>query len=159
MNHFLPTIIYRHRKENLKKCSLRGLENRSDIHFYTYPQTPLPDLSSYILLTLDAPLLSQEDNLYGIFLIDGTWKHADTMYRHVKKNHTFLERSLPSHLKTAYPRRQEDCIDPERGLASVEALMASYVLLGKDPSGLLDHYHWKNEFLAKNPELLQPRIY
>ena len=115
MSDFLPTIIYRHRKENIKKCSLRGLEQRSDIHFYTYPQTPLPELPSYILLTLNAPILSPEDSKYGLFLIDGTWKHAETMYRYVKKTHTFIERSLPPHLRTAYPRRQEDCVDPERG--------------------------------------------
>jgi|SRR3989339_33375 len=151
MDPFPVTVIYRHKKENLKKCSLRGLEPRSDLAFYTYPKDTIPPLSSYILLTLDAPPLTQEDANYGIFLIDGTWKHAETMYNQLSKPHLFITRSLPSHLKTAYPRRQEDCVDPERGLASVEALFAAYYILGRKTEGLLDFYYWKEAFLQKNP--------
>lgn len=146
----LNTIILRHRRENLKKCSLRGLEDREDIDFYTYPKDSLPPLNSYFLLTLNAPVLSKADSYLGIFLIDGTWKHSEVMYRQLPQPHLFETRSLPPELETAYPRRQEDCIDPARGLASVEALYAAYVLLGKDPAGLLDHYYWKNAFLEKN---------
>ncbi|MBX9923411.1 MAG: hypothetical protein K2Y01_04815 [Rhabdochlamydiaceae bacterium] len=149
-----PTIIYRHRRENLKKCSLRGLETREDIHFYTYPQNPLPSLSGYLLLTLDAPLLQKEDDSLGIFLIDGTWKHAEVMYKQISQPHLFITRSLPKEMQTAYPRRQDDCLDPSRGLASVEALFAAYILLGRDPSGLLDNYYWKDAFLQKNSFLL-----
>ena len=144
------TLIYRHKKENLKKCSLRGLEEREDIQFYTYPKNVLPSLSSYILLTLDAPPLSKEDAQYGLFLIDGTWRHADVMYKQLVKPHLFITRSLPKELRTAYPRRQDDCLDPERGLASVEALFAAYSILGRDPKGLLDFYYWKKDFLQKN---------
>ncbi len=148
------TLIYRHKKENLKKCSLRGLETRSDMKFFTYPKDTIGDLSSYILLTLDAPPLTIEDAKYGLFLIDGTWKHADVMYRQLKTPHQFITRSLPKDLKTAYPRRQDDCLDPERGLASVEALFAAYHILGKDTGGLLDNYYWKEAFLEKNHKLL-----
>lgn len=149
-----PTVIYRHKKENLNKCSLRGLEAREDIQFYTYPTHSLPNLSLYFLLTLDAPLLKTEDAALGIFLIDGTWKHAETMFNQLEKPHLFTVRSLPKEIQTAYPRRQTDCSDPSRGLASVEALFTTYVLLGRDPRGLLDNYHWKNEFLQKNRFLL-----
>lgn len=152
--NYPPTIIYRHRRENLKKCSLRGLEAREDINFYTYPAHSLPDLSSYLLLTLDAPLLQKTDDPLGIFLIDGTWKHAQSMYNQLSKPHRFLTRSLPQELQTAYPRRQEDCADPSRGLASVEALFAAYVILGRNPDGLLDNYYWKDAFLQKNRFLL-----
>jgi len=61
MELFLPTVILRHRRENLKKCSLRGLEERADMRFYTYPTSTLPDLSSYVLLGMDAPTLSKDD--------------------------------------------------------------------------------------------------
>ncbi len=151
---YLPTIIYRHRRENLKKCSLRGLESREDIDFYTYPTHSLPNLSSYLLLTLEAPLLQRADDSLGVFLIDGTWKHAQSMYKQLPKPHLFLTRSLPQELQTAYPRRQEDCSDPSRGLASVEALFAAYVILGRNPDGLLDNYYWKDAFLQKNRFLL-----
>src|SRR5579863_2364045 len=146
MLHFPPTIILRHKRENLKKCSLKGLEQRKDMVFLTYPTSPLPDLTRYCVLTLDAPLLSIEDAHLGLFLIDGTWRYAEKMAKSVPE--PFIRRSLPSHFRTAYPRRQLDCPDPERGLASVEALYLAYSILGRNTEGLLDNYHWKEQFLT-----------
>ncbi|NGX38731.1 MAG: hypothetical protein KR126chlam1_00041 [Chlamydiae bacterium] len=146
MDQFLPTIILRHRKENLKKCSLRGLEKRSDIRFYSYPLAEeQPDLSAYVVLSMDGPPLTANDRDKGIFLIDGTWRYAEKMGRSIHGPN--LVRSLPS-VRTAYPRKQEDCPDPTRGLASVEALYLAYMILGRNTDGLLDHYYWKEEFLA-----------
>ena len=67
---FLPTYLMRHRKENLKKCSLRGLEERTDCLFLSYPRGDLPDLSHHVVLTIDAPALTVADSQYGIFLIE-----------------------------------------------------------------------------------------
>ena len=147
LSSFPPTIILRHRKENLKKCSLRGLETREDLLFFTYPKDSLPDLSGYLLLTLDAPMLTEADRDKGLFLIDGTWKYTQVMQRQLVRPYRFAMRSLPPSCVTAYPRHQED----PRGLASVEALYAAYCITQKDPAGLLDHYHWREEFIAKNP--------
>jgi len=147
MNRFLPTIILRHRKENLKKCSLRGLETRPDMQFFTYPTDTLPSLEGYALLTLDAPILSEKDHNLGLFLIDGTWKYAELMQRQAPPT---LRRSLPPGLRTSYPRKQTGCSHPEQGLASVEALYAAYHLMKRDPQGLLDHYYWKDAFLKNN---------
>jgi len=158
-----PTLIWRHRKENLKKCSLRGLETRKDFLFFSYSaaqrsglKTELEALSRrgcYILLALDAPALTSKDYRAGLFLLDATWRYAKEM----EKDLPFFEkRSLPSELQTAYPREQSVfCPDPIRGLASVEALFAAYVILGKDTTGLLDHYYWKDRFLTKNAQSLQ----
>ena len=55
MIYFPPTLILRHRRENLKKCSLRGLESRSDMIFLTYPLSNLPNIDQYCILTLNAP--------------------------------------------------------------------------------------------------------
>lgn len=148
MQTFLPTIILRHRKENLKKCSLRGLENRSDMQFFTYPKDCLPSLSNYVLLDMNGPLLSKNDKAFGILLIDGTWNYAKTMSNSIKV--PVVKRSLPSNFKTAYPRRQDSCDDPERGLASVEALYIAYSLLERNTKGLLDHYYWKESFFNLN---------
>lgn len=158
MPDFLPTIILRHRKENLKKCSLRGLENRNDMQFFTYPKDCLPPLSNYILLDMNAPILSVSDKPFGIFLIDGTWNYAKTMTNSIKV--PLIKRSLPNHFKTAYPRRQDSCDDPERGLASIEALYISYSLLERPTDGLLDHYYWREDFLKINslPPLLRKTI-
>ena len=150
--NFPKTIILRHKKENLHKCSLRGLEAREDFLFYTYPKDLLPPLDQALLLTLEAPLLTPSDAPFSLFLIDGTWKHTKTMIEQLPKPHAFIKRSLPPELKTAYPRRQEDCIDPKRGLASIEALYAAYCILQRDPKGLLDNYYWKDAFLEKNKD-------
>ena len=149
---FPPTIILRHRRENLKKCSLRGLESRSDCLFFTYPKEilTLPDLSNYCLLTLDAPPLSPADKNKGIFLIDGTWRYAQLMEKQLPEPRLFQRRSLPSGFQTAYPRRQGDCPEPTRGLASVEALFLAYMLLERPTTDLLDHYLWKEAFLKRN---------
>ncbi len=146
-----PTIIYRHRRENLKKCSLRGLEVRDDILFFTYPKDQLPSLEGYLFLTLDAPPLTCDDKDLGLCLFDATWRYAETM---VRQSADVLERavlrSLPPHYRTAYPRRQDDCVEPELGLASVEALFIAYRLSGRSTEGLLDYYYWKEKFLEIN---------
>jgi pre-rRNA-processing protein TSR3 len=151
MNPFPPTIIIRHRLENLKKCSLRGLESRPDFIFITYPYyTELPPLNQYIVLTMDAPALSQEDAGYGILLIDATWRYAAKMLKPLENRPELLYRSLPAHYRTAYPRCQHDCPDPHRGLASIEALYLTYLLLQRNTEGLLDKYYWKNQFISLN---------
>ena len=139
MNEFLPTIILRHRKENVKKCSLRGLENT--LKFITYPAKELPDLTDYVILTPNAPVLTEAK---GLFLVDATWRYAASMIDHLPKDAVY--RSLPPIFSTAYPRRQ----DEPHGLASIEALYLAYLITGRDPSHLLDNYHWKNEFLIQN---------
>lgn len=153
MLSFLPTIILRHRKENLKKCTLRGLEEHPDFRFFTYPHDPLPPLPNYLLLTLDAPVLSKQDEHLGILLIDGTWNYAEKMEQQLPYPTLLQKRSLPPYLLTAYPRKQTGCIDPLRGLASIEALFAAYTLLGRKTEGLLDHFHWREKFKELNPDL------
>jgi pre-rRNA-processing protein TSR3 len=150
MQSFPPTVVIRHRLENLKKCSLRGLEQRPDFQFFTYPYQQLPDLSGYIVLTIDAPPLSVEDQAHGLLILDATWRYAAKMFKPFAHQPQYLFRSLPSHYRTAYPRYQHDCADPERGLASIEAIYLAYHLLHRDTTGLLDNYYWKNLFLEKN---------
>lgn len=145
------TIIYRHRRENLKKCSLSGLEKRSDLTFLTYPTDPLPDLSHCLLLKVGAEPLTGKDQGKELLLIDGTWKLSEAIEKSLPWK---LEaRSLPSHFTTAYPRRQTGCQDPERGLSSLEALYIAHLILGKNTEGLLDNYYWKEDFLAKNLQI------
>lgn len=150
MQSFPKTVVLRHRRENLKKCSLRGLESRPDFTFLTYPTSVLPDLSGYVMLAIDGPPLSPADRDRGLLLLDATWRHAEKMRQFVDKQVKLEVRSIPPGFVTAYPRRQDDCPDPEAGLASIEALYIAYKLMDLDPKGLLDHYHWKEEFLSKN---------
>lgn len=150
MQSFPPTVVLRHRKENLKKCSLRGLEGRDDFRFFTYPREQCPPLDGYLMLAMDAPPLSPADAHLGLFVIDGTWRYADIMYRNTPGLDCVVKRSIPAHYRTAYPRRQDDCPDPERGLASIEAIYLAYYLLGRDVKGLFENYHWKNDFFRIN---------
>lgn len=147
MQPFPSTVVIRHRLENLKKCSLRGLEKRPDFIFLTYPYLSLPDLQNYIILTLNAPPLTVADASYGLLILDATWRYAAKMLKPFEQQPQFIYRSLPNHYRTAYPRCQQDCPDPERGLASIEAIYLSYQLLNRDTTGLLDLYYWKKQFL------------
>ena len=66
----------------------------------------------------------------------------------------FPKRSIQG-IRTAYPRSSKLFEDPDGGLATVEALYAAHRILGKDIHGLLDYYHWAEQFLLLNP-LLHP---
>lgn len=153
-------IIIRHRKENLNKCSLRYVELHEPrgFLFYRYPN----DLA---LSTLEFPqgafLLHMEGELLRpsidgpMVVLDGTWRYADRMYRALPCVQKIPKYRLPPGWRTAYPRRQEDCLDPEHGLSSLEAIFAASVLLGKDTTRLLDGYYWKDLFLEKNKNVIK----
>lgn len=144
------TFIVRHRKENLKKCSLRGLEARNDVKFFLYPNDSFSFVEGAILLSLDGEVLSEDDADKPLVLIDATWNYAKKMNDKIESLGPWVKRTLPKHLKTAYPRAQTGCVDPERGLASVEALYAAYKILNRPLQGLLDNYYWKDSFLMAN---------
>jgi pre-rRNA-processing protein TSR3 len=150
MQNFPPTVVLRHRKENLKKCSLRGLENRNDFNFLKYPTQVLPELGTYVLLAVGAPPLSERDKHRGLFVLDATWRLAAAMQNALGPRPEMVMRSIPSCFQTAYPRRQDDCPEPSKGLASIEALYIAYTLMGRDVEGLLDNYYWRKQFLEKN---------
>jgi pre-rRNA-processing protein TSR3 len=156
------TIILRHRKENLKKCSLRGLETREDFEFFSYPNDLASfnkqDLTGFIYLTMnaDTELSSDDSSAKGLFLIDATWKYAKIMESQIDLSKVIC-RKLPSHFKTAYPRKNTLCNEPESGLASVEAIYIAHRIMNiesnqKNPliEGLLDNYYWKEQFLQIN---------
>lgn len=145
-----PTIIVRHPKENPRKCSILPLRHRLDVRFLIHPVKERPPLEGYVRLAAEGPELSRADAACGLLLLDGSWRWAGAMTR------DFLDvppRSL-SGWHTAYPRVSKQGTDPDNGLASVEALVVAYHLLGRSIEGLLDHYHWKEEFLRVNEERL-----
>lgn len=154
----LKTSILRHRKENKKKCTLQPFVERSDWAFFTYPKDTLSVPTNTLVLTLGAPPLTREDRACHLLLVDGTWRYATKMVEQTPLIGTLQPRSLPKGLITAYPRRQEDCSDPDVGLASIEALFAAYVILGWPHEELLDHYPFKEGFLAKNEAFFAPYL-
>ncbi len=144
------TFIVRHRKENLKKCSLRGLEARNDVKFFLYPNDSFSFMEGAILLSLEGEELSEEDAEKPLVLVDATWNYAKKMHDKIEALGPWVKKTLPKHIKTAYPRVQTGCADPERGLASVEALYVAYKILKRPLHGLLDNYYWKESFLLTN---------
>jgi pre-rRNA-processing protein TSR3 len=127
------------------------LEKRTDFHFISYPFQQLPHCDGYIMLVMEgAEALSFKDRDSGIIVLDSTWRYLPKMIKAVE-NRAFCEkRVLPEGFATAYPRRQEDCEDPARGLASIEAIYIAYFLLGRPAEELLEGYFWKKPFLERN---------
>jgi pre-rRNA-processing protein TSR3 len=141
-----PTVIVRHTHENPRKCSVLPLHGRGDLLFLNYPVRERPNLCGYVRLSADGPELSTTDSGMGVLLLDGSWRWAGAMTRDFAD---VPPRSLHG-WRTAYPRSSKLGTDPDNGLASVEALFLAYHLLGRPTTGLLDLYHWKEEFLRLN---------
>ena len=141
-----PTVIVVHPKERRSKCSVEPLRGRDQFEFVRFPD-PVPlSLDGYVRLGMGGPIISEKDRDHGLLLLDGTWKLAARMEPFYKD---LPVRSLPS-IKTAYPRTSKVFADPDGGLATIEALYAALRLMKHDVVGLLDHYHWKDEFLKLN---------
>jgi pre-rRNA-processing protein TSR3 len=143
---FPPTVIVRHQRENPKKCSVWPLRGRADLIILPYPVKVRPNLDGYVRLAATGPDLSPANAVAGVLLLDGSWRWAESMTR------DFLDvppRALHG-WRTAYPRVSKQGTDPDNGLASVEALYVAYHILRRDTTGLLDHYHWAEEFLRLN---------
>ena len=141
----LPTVIVVHPRERRKKCTVRALRHRDGFAFCNYPRRP-DDLTGYVRLGLGGLLLSEADAASGLLVLDGTWRHVRPMERMFA---VIPIRSLPP-VVTAYPRTSKVSDDPDGGLATIEAIYAAYRLLGRDTTGLLDHYHWAAEFVELN---------
>ncbi|MCA9027619.1 MAG: hypothetical protein KDA86_20590 [Planctomycetaceae bacterium] len=150
----LPTIIVVHPKEKRSKCSVEPLRGREDFIFWKYPHRGTETLKSYVRLGLGGPELSAADADLGLLVLDGTWRLAGKMeddYADVPV------RTLPP-WETAYPRTSKLFDDPLGGLATIEAVFAAFTILGRDVTGLLDEYHWGEEFLERNAERLWPSV-
>ncbi len=145
------TIIVVHPRERRSKCSVEPLRGRPGFTFWTFPDRGPEPLAGYVRLGLGGELLTPDNAGDGLLLLDGTWKYAARMeadYRDLP-----VRSLLP--WQTAYPRKSKLFADPQAGLATIEALYAAYVQMGRDPSGLLDAYHWREPFLALNVSLLR----
>lgn len=147
-----PTIFVVHPKERPSKCSVEPLRGRDEFVFVRYGTDNLPDLSNYVRLGLGGPILSGADADKGLLVLDGTWHLAGKMDRDFAD---VTLRSLPP-WRTAYPRVSKLRQDPPEGLATIEALYAAFTILGRATNGLLDDYHWADEFLGLNKEHLSP---
>ena len=140
-----PTVIVVHPRERRSKCSVEPLRGREGFTFWTFPDRGPESLDGYVRLGLGGELLTPADRDCRLLVLDGTWKYAERM----EADYSRLPVRSLGPWETAYPRRSKTYADPAAGLATIEAIFAAYVQMGCDPAGLLDHYHWREVFLAE----------
>lgn len=145
---FPPTVIVVHPKEKRKKCSVEPLRGRAGFAFWKFPKRGPEPLDGYVRLGIGGPELAPEDASKGLLILDGTWKLTEKMEQEYAE---VPVRSLGPWV-TAYPRVSKLFEDPGAGLATIEALYAAYVQLGRDTDSLLEHYYWREEFLRLNEQ-------
>jgi len=137
-------LIIIRRGEARAKCTIQPLRGTPGLEFLPYPLRRKPDLSRYLLLAPDAPVLTTADAGRPLLLLDANWRHAEKMRKAVGPVEA---RSIPIEWKTAYPRRSKTHEDPEGGLATVEALFVAGCILGQRDDSLLRLYRWKDALI------------
>ena len=143
----IPVTVIRHPKERISKCSLAHLHARPDIRFFKARADFTFDATKFILLTVDAPLLSEADRGHPLLVLDATWLLLPKLERCLTGKP--IRRSLPCEIETAYPRASKLTKDPEAGLASVEAVYVARRILGDNDRSVLDGYRWGDAFLRQ----------
>ncbi len=145
-----PTIMVVHPREKKRKCTVRHLREEPGFIFWRFPKRGEESVEGYVRIGMGGPELGPEDDAAGLLILDGTWKLAQRM-------EPFFQdvplRSLGP-WKTAYPRTSKVFDDPDGGLATVEAVFAANVQLGRPTDGLLSNYHWGEEFQTINADLI-----
>ena len=141
-----PTIIVVHPREKRSKCSVEPLRERDGFVFWSFPNRGDELLDGYVRLGLGGPVLSETDRESGLLVLDATWRLAGRMENCYGE---IPVRGLPP-CRTAYPRTSRTFNDPQDGLATIEAIYVAFRILGRDTGGLLDRYHWAEEFLEAN---------
>jgi pre-rRNA-processing protein TSR3 len=146
----LDILILRDPRESTRKCSLTPLRGMPGVRFVSYDPDRRVDAGGRVLLDPEGEELGPADAGRGLFLIDCAWRRVPSLRRTVDGEP--VRRRLPA-LVTAYPRRSTTFEDPAAGLASIEALYAAACLLQGPHPELLEHYRWRDAFLAANPSL------
>ncbi len=85
MQGYPSTVILRHRRENLNKCSLRGLESRDGYEIFYLSKRFASGLEGAVMLDLEGPELSREDRGRPLLLDDATWRWAEVMKRQLPR--------------------------------------------------------------------------
>ncbi|MCB9882855.1 MAG: hypothetical protein H6832_07230 [Planctomycetes bacterium] len=137
--------LWRHYRENLRKCSLEPLVGDTRFVFSVWRSGISIEATGCIVLEIDAPVLTRSDAGSPFVLLDSTWRYLTKMRASVVGD--CIPRSLPASLGTAYPRTAKLSENPARGLASIEALYAALRIVGARDDALLASYHWGAEFL------------
>jgi pre-rRNA-processing protein TSR3 len=150
-DRFPPVTIFVHERERRSKCSVEPLRSDPRFLFHDFPdRTGWHPPEGAVRLGVDGPEYSLADAQRPLVVLDATWRLAEVM-----------ERGLPAMparrlagWNTAYPRVSKLFDDPLGGLATVEAIAAAFLIIGRPLGTLLGRYHWRREFLELNAERL-----
>jgi pre-rRNA-processing protein TSR3 len=145
-------LIVRDPREPAKKCSLTPLRGMAGVSFVSVKVGKPIDAGRRIWLHPDGDELQPSDRGSDLLLVDCAWRKLRSLSSGIHGQLT--RRRLPK-LVSAYPRRSKLFVDPEDGLASVEALFAAVAMLEGPRPELLANYRWADAFLAANPSLLR----
>lgn len=143
----MDVLILRDPRESVAKCSLTPLRGLPGVRFVDYHGRRRLAAGERVLLHPDGAELSAADRGRDLLLIDCAWRRVPNCLRTV--DGLLHPRRLPPFV-TAYPRRSKTFADPERGLASVEALYLAALLLGTPRPDFLREYRWRAPFLEAN---------
>lgn len=146
----LDVLILRDSRESIRKCSLTPLRGRPGVRFVNYDRDRRIEAGGRILLHPDGEEIGPGDKGKSLLLLDCAWRRVGDLLATVDGDPA--PRRLPP-LATAYPRKSRVFEDPERGLASIEALYAALALLGEPRPDLLEGYRWAEAFLEANAAL------
>jgi pre-rRNA-processing protein TSR3 len=146
----IDVLILRDPRESARKCSLTPLRGASGMTFANFHPERRLAAGRRVLLHPDGEPLSAADRGAPLLLVDCAWRRLPRLLATVDGE--LLPRRLPP-LASAYPRASKLFADPERGLASVEALYAALRILGETRPELLAGYRWAGRFLELNPGL------
>lgn len=138
--------------ENPRKCTIQPLRGRADFTFrYFSGNNAIEPFKAACLLHIDGECLSKipRGSLPSLSLIDCTWKKVPGVLQRLQKPLPRLVR-MPDGFVTAYARKNKQGLDPDGGLATIEALFIAAAFMGTWDPTLLDTYYFKNEFLELN---------
>lgn len=152
--------IFVDRTESPKKCSILPLEYRSDFRIVRFDRRrAIVPLTGNLLLhpegiPLDPALADGFGGADSIVLsaVDCNWKRLENVLGRIGGPQPPRVR-IPDGFQTAYLRRNKQNLDPESGLATIEALFIASAFLGVWDESLLKEYPMAAEFLRRNAEL------
>jgi DTW domain-containing protein YfiP len=142
-----PVVILQHPRERthpfntarLAEIGLRRIEVLVDhVGRLRRDATPLGSLEGAALLypssdARDVTLLSPSDAPSRLFVIDGTWHHARTLYRDIPALRSLPHLTLPAHLRSAFQIRRQPNV---HCLSTIEALVFALRAFEPDTAGL-----------------------
>jgi pre-rRNA-processing protein TSR3 len=147
------------RTESPNKCSILPLAYREDFRIVRFDRRyPIGALTGNLLLHPDGVPLDEWMREPGrgadaavLSAVDCNWKRLTRILARIAGPLPPLVR-IPDGFETAYLRRNKRNLDPDRGLATIEALFVAAAFLGKWDESLLKEFATGGEFLAINAE-------